>query len=365
MAKKLYITVINDLSGDQRMHRIATSLMDLGFEVHLIGRRLPDSIELNRPYHCHRMRLLFNKGKFFYLEYNLRLFLYLFFRKVDILNSCDLDTLLAGFLLSKLKRIKLVYDSHEYFTEVPELQHRAATRNIWLRLERWIFPKLKHVYTVNDSLAKVYSDLYEVEVHSIRNLPFSKAENQLGSKENIFIYQGALNLGRGIELMIQSMTLLEEFQLWIVGKGDIEGDLKQLVGELKLGQQVFFKGFIPLEKLHELTSQAILGFSLEENMGKNYYYASPNKVFDYIQAGIPVIASDLPEMRKIIENHQVGEVLKESDRNSEKLAQLIRQILELEKQNQSYSKSSKLAAKSLNWESEEKKLKKFYQKLLD
>ena len=156
MKQKVIISVINDLSGDQRIHRIASTLAEAGYEVLVVGRKLPNSIPLSdRTYQTHRMRLFFIRGKWFYLEFNFRLFWFLLFRKADILNANDLDTLLANFLISRIKGTRLIYDSHEYFTEVPELIERPFTRNIWLRLEQWIFPRLNQIYTVNHSLASI------------------------------------------------------------------------------------------------------------------------------------------------------------------------------------------------------------------
>ncbi|MEO0895773.1 MAG: glycosyltransferase [Bacteroidota bacterium] len=362
--KRLYITVINDLSGDQRVHRIATSLTDQGFEVHVVGRILPHSLPLSeRPYQTHRLRLLFTKGKWFYLFYNLRLFFFFLFRKVDVINACDLDTLLAGYLASTLKGIPLVYDSHEYFTEVPELVHRPTTQQIWLRLERWIFPKLKHAYTVNSSIADIYTNTYGVKVEVIRNLPFARQKNHPSSSLQgfpIIIYQGALNVGRGIDLMIEAMQHLENYTLWIVGRGDVEEELKKKVKDSGLEERVIFKGFVPLEQLYTLTSQASLGLSLEENLGKNYYYASPNKVYDYIQARIPVLVSNLPEMRKTVEEWGVGEVLTEAERDSWQLSQRIIRLLEKESETKTYSRASEIAAGTLNWEMEQVQLRKIY-----
>ena len=223
------------------------------------------------------MKLWFTKGKWFYLEYNFRLFWFLLFQKVNILNANDLDTLLANFLVSRLKRARLIYDSHEYFTEVPELIHRKSTRNIWLKLEQFIFPKLKQVYTVNGSLAKIYGEKYQKEVGIIRNVPFGKNPVTEAKKEKILIYQGALNIGRGIDLMIRAMAFLPEYKLWIIGRGDIEKKLKTLAKSEAYPDRIVFHGFTPLEKLFNFTTQAILGLSLEEDLGANYRFSSPIK----------------------------------------------------------------------------------------
>ena len=119
------------------------------WDVLLIGRRLSSSKKLDRNYKTHRISLIFNKGFLFYAEYNLRLIFFLLFKKIHVLHANDLDTLLSMWLLSKLKKVPLVYDSHEFFLGVPEIQNKKIVKFVWQLIERMIFPRLKHVFTVN------------------------------------------------------------------------------------------------------------------------------------------------------------------------------------------------------------------------
>ena len=136
--KKVIISVTNDLVSDQRVHKVATSLMKFNYDVLLVGRKLIESLPVNRYYKTKRMRLIFRRSALFYAAYNFRLFCLLLFRKVDILLSNDLDTLPANYMISKLRNKTLIYDSHEYFTEVPELISRPRTRSFWLKLEKFM-----------------------------------------------------------------------------------------------------------------------------------------------------------------------------------------------------------------------------------
>src|SRR5271154_4051954 len=113
---RIYFTVTNDLSYDQRMSRICNSLANAGYLVTLVGRKLPDSIPLaQKKYQQKRLHCFFNKGKLFYAEYNLRLFFYLFFKKMDAICCIDLDTILPALFISSIKNVKRVYDAHELF----------------------------------------------------------------------------------------------------------------------------------------------------------------------------------------------------------------------------------------------------------
>ena len=174
MGNRVVVSVINDLSSDQRVDRTCTTLLEMGYEVLLVGRKLRGSVSLTpRAYKTTRMNLLFEKGALFYAEYNLRLFLLLLFTKYDILHANDLDTLLANRLAQRFKGVKLVYDSHEYFTEVPELAEGSFAKRMWLKIERAILPKLKNVLTVNQSIADIYKRLYGIDLKVVRNLPIA------------------------------------------------------------------------------------------------------------------------------------------------------------------------------------------------
>jgi len=357
--KRVLISVTNDLATDQRVHKVCETLRELGFEIILIGRKLPNSLPLNRNYKTVRMNLIFNKGILFYAEYNLRLFLKLLFTKKDVLLANDLDTLLPNFLISRLQNKKLIYDSHELFTEVPELINRPKIQKIWLKIENAIIPKLTNCYTVCQSIADYYNNKYNTRFKVVKNLPIKSdfSENKtIKNEDKKIIYQGALNLGRGIELMIQSMQYLDNTQFIIVGDGDISNKLKQQVEELKLQNKVQFLGRKSPEELKKITLQATIGISFEEDLGLNYRYALPNKIFDYIHAEIPILVSDLPEMKRIVIDYSVGETL--TEREPKLIAQQIQKIFKND-----YQEALIKAKNELNWSTEKEKIKTIFQSL--
>ncbi|HBF89412.1 MAG TPA: glycosyl transferase group 1 [Bacteroidales bacterium] len=366
MKKRIIISVTNDLISDQRVHKIATSLHDSGFNIILIGRKLKKSISLDsRKYATKRMSLLFNRGSLFYAEYNFRLFFLLLFSKVDILLSNDLDSLPANYLMSKIRRKIIVYDSHEYFTEVPELVNRPKIKLIWSKIEQLILPKLKNTYTVCESIANEYNTKYNTCFQVIRNVPRSRkisdeVESPFPNNKKIILYQGALNIGRGLEQMIEAMEYIENSLFVLIGDGDISEKLKNLVDTKHLNDKVKFLGKIPFQNLYKYTRFAHLGISLEENMGLNYYFSLPNKLFDYIQAEVPVLVSNFPEMKNIVDTYKIGAIC--NAKSSTELAMQINTILEDKTTYNLYKKNLNIAAKELVWENEEKNLLKLIEK---
>ena len=372
--KKAIVSVINDLSTDQRVHKVCTTLEKLGFVVTLVGRKQRVSLPLSeRTYRTKRMFLLFEKGPLFYAEFQFRLFLYLLFHKADVLVSNDLDTLWSNYKISKLKSTHLVYDSHELFCEVPELQNNPKKKNIWKNIERKIFPKLKHVFTVNDSIAKIYSEEYKVDVKVVRNIPLlsnqTKIENvskeQLGIPTNkkIIVLQGAgINIDRGGEEAVEAMQHVENAVLLIIGSGDVMDVLRKMVEKFKLHDKVKFIEKVPFQKLVQYTRHADLGLTLDKDTNINYKYSLPNKLFDYIHAGVPVLSSGLIEIKKIIEEYIIGDCITSHD--PKHIAEKINVILLDENKLQLWKKNTKIASEKLNWELEERALINVYSKFL-
>lgn len=362
--KIVLVSVINDLVTDVRVNKTCLVLLDCNYSVVLIGRKLPDSLPLpNWGFKAVRLNLLFKKGPLFYFFFNIRLFLKLLFTKCDLLFANDLDTLLPNYLVSKLKGIPLIYDSHELFCEVPELIHSPLKQKVWLRLEKFIVPKLSHCITVNDSIAGVFYKKYNVKFHVIRNIPSlqinfkAKTKHQLNLplEKKIILLQGAgINIDRGAEELIEAMNYLEDkILLLIIGSGDVWDILKQKIKKMRLENKIVLIDKLPKSELLHYTFNADVGITIDKNTNLNYFYSLPNKFFDYINANIPILASRLPEIESIVLKYNLGIFI---DHHEPKhIAEKINEIL-FSANYDEYKNNTKKAIFEFNWNNEKQKL---------
>ncbi|MDR0968970.1 MAG: glycosyltransferase [Lentimicrobiaceae bacterium] len=366
--KHAIVSVINDLITDNRVHKSCLTLQKAGYEVLLVGRVLRKSPPMNeRPYKVKRMKLLFESGPLFYAEFNIRLFLFLLFKRCQLLLSNDLDTLLPNFLISKLKNIPLIYDSHEYFTETPELINRRFVQNIWKKIEYFCLSRLKEMITVNESIAELFRSKYGIKVYVIRNIPMQLKNFERKSREaiglptdkHLLVLQGAgINIQRGTEELVKAMAFLDNCFLMLIGSGDVLPKLKKMVAEMQLESRVRFFPRMPYLEMIAYTQVAELGFTLDKDTNLNYRFSLPNKLFDYIQAGVPVISSHLPEIERIIRHYNIGDFVE--DHRPETIATTISEALENKSRYQIWKTNLLQAKDELCWEKEENVLLEIY-----
>lgn len=356
MIKVIRIFANSDLITDQRIHRAALSLTKAGFDVIVIGRKplKPTDGSSSKPYQVKYIKTLFSTGPLFYVAFNFRIFTSLIFSRFSAVYANDLDTL-PGCCLAATLRIKpLVYDSHELFTEIPELLNRPIKKLIWHLTEKICIKNAKRIFVVSESISEELKERYKVNPIVIKNLPIRKEIEAFKDKRPTLIYQGSLNIGRGVEIAIDMMNYLTCYRLVIAGSGDIEFELRKRMLDQKLFDRVEFIGRINPDELYRLTCTAWLGLSLEEDMGLNYRYALPNKLFDYIAAQVPVLVSDLPEMSNLVNTYGVGLIAK--SRNAKELADQVADFFEDKNLREQITKNVQKASVELQWSKEEEKL---------
>jgi glycosyltransferase involved in cell wall biosynthesis len=357
--KRIVCTVSNDLSTDQRMQRICTTLSQNGYEVTLIGRHLTHSKPLSPfLFNTKRLQCIAKKGFLFYAALNIRLFFYLLFQPFDLLYTVDLDTMPGGVLAAWLRGKKRIFDAHEYFTEAPEVTNRKTLKAFWAWIERVFLPFYSKAITVSGALAEIFEEKHKIPFALVRNMPNrldnknSLAETQISPK--ILLYQGALNKGRVVAEMLAAMQYLDEMVLYLAGEGDLSGFLKKKAKELNVENKVQFLGNLSPQDLKNITQKAWLGLNLLENNGLSYYYSLANKFFDYVQAQVPSLCIDFPEYQKLNADFEVSVLI--SDISPLEIAKKIVFLRENEDFYQKLKSNCSQASEVWVWENEEKVL---------
>lgn len=385
--KKILMIVQNDFVNDSRIIKEANSLGKSGYEVKVLalyreGLKQEESFEhftVKRMYLSTREKL--GKSKFSqvfkFIEFKNKCIKFAKEFKPDAVHCHDVYTLPIGEKIYNNfnKKIKFVYDSHELWSEASNNKTMPKVLlNYQNKLEAKIIKNCDNVITVSDSIAhhlkKIYSLNFIPQV--IRNIPYKREIKQrnlfrerfnIKDNQKIILYQGAVASGRGIELLLDAVSKMnDDFVLVVLGNGDKVNKYKAMSTEKHLEQKVFFHEAVSPEVLVNYTASANLGMCLINNYCLSYYYCLPNKMFEYIQAEIPIICSDFPDMRKVIDEYQIGEVANPEDADSVSMA--IIKILKDDKIYNFYKKNCENAKIELNWQVEEKKLVNLYKNLL-
>ncbi len=360
---RLLFTVTNDLNYDQRMIRICTSLSQAGYHVTLIGRKQKESPPLiQKSFMQKRISCFFEKGKAFYIEYNMRLFLFLLFRRADLICAIDLDTILPTYFVSKLKRTKRAYDAHELFCEMKEIVSRPAIYKTWKRIEQFAVPKFQYGYTVNQFLADEFNKMYSRNYEVIRSLPVLKKLHIPEKKEKYILYQGAVNEGRSFETLIPAFKKIDA-PLFIAGTGNFMNSAIKLVEEHSLSDKITFLGKIAPEELFHYTTHAWIGLTLFENKGLSNYYSLANRFFDYIQAGLPQLCVEYPAYTDLNKKYNIAVLVK--DLSSDNIADQLNRMLKDESLYYELQRNCIRAREELNWQNEENKLIDFYKNIFN
>ena len=291
-------------------------------------------------------------------------------KSYDLYHSNDLNTLPQGIASAKLrfKRKKLVYDSHEVQTS------RTGYNPKKIKLiESFFLRFIDQMIVENHTRAKFNEDLYGFYPAVLHNYPFVQKSNQkevkidlhtildLHSDEKILLYQGGIQEGRGLEKIVQAVPFINEGTVVFIGDGKIKPKLMEMVTEMQLDHRVKFLSKVPVEQLPLYTRNGYLGFQVLNNICFNHYSASSNKLFEYMMAGVPVIACSFPEIQKVVESNNTGICVDSHDPHS--IAEGVNQLVADSELRQQLSVNSLMASEKYNWANEEKILLEIYSAL--
>lgn len=368
--------VFNEFVNDSRVWKESSSLSKAGYSVEIIAHlskdlastEVKDGIVIKRFGYLDRRYTRTNFGKLWpYFLFILKSFRYC--KVFDILHCNDLNTLPVAFLVKIFynRNVKVVYDAHEFHTGTNGL--KGLKKLLVKYAERRLIEHADKIIVVSDGIANEYSKIYEgVLPVVVLNTPHYtrdvKSENIFREKlniredQNIFLYQGLLSDGRGIDLLLDVFKSFETdaYVIVFMGHGDMMDSLKL---EAKSNSNIYFHSAVPVDVLLSYTSSADYGISLIEDTCISYHYCLPNKLFEYIMANIPVIVSDIPEMKRVVEDNNIGLVAKI---NAISLKEMIQCIVKLDRN--IFFENISNSRKIYNWQEQEKVLLKLYQELV-
>lgn len=353
--KKVLVSAFSNLYTDQRIEKVCKTLHDAGYPIELIGNDWGGAEKMSRPYPFSRIHVASKSLKTAYFEFNWKLYHQLkkSADKNTILLANDIDALYPNYLIAKKLNIPLVFDSHEIFTEMPAIQGKLSQK-VWRKVEGDLVPKMKFMMTESESYAEWFDEKYGVKPIVVRNIPrkITEVPEFPNNNPKIILYQGAINPFRGLDKVIKAMHEIPNAVLQIAGAGPQKKNYEELVIQEKLEDKVKFLGKFKPEDLRNLTKTADLGISFEENGGVSYLYSLPNKVSDYIQARVPIVMINFPEMLRVKNQFDVGEII--TDHKPSTMAKAIN--VALEKGRAHYLNELNKAADVLCWENEETKI---------
>lgn len=293
-------------------------------------------------------------------------------KRVDACHCHDLWTLPIGYIIKKLRGSSLVYDSHELYLEQASLGF--IRRFVGKIIERTLIRHVDYVITVNPLIAAELSERYKIQLPSvIANCPSKMREMPALSQDNvrgtlsipddvpIILYSGGFLAGRGLENLILSVKFIRKGVVVFIGYGAVENELKELTRSHNLTGKIKFTDPVPPDALVRYIASASIGVVLFTRIDLNNYYGSPNKLFEYINAGLPVVCSDFPYMKSVVENNEVGKTCDPED--PECIASAINWVLEDVGRYQYLKRNTRKAADLFNWEHESRKLVAIYEEL--
>lgn len=364
---RVLILFLGNYYYDSRLLSLHKSLKESGYSVRIISFELDDPAFINKDDGEVKIYKLLKRSSplYFYPAFYFLAFINLFRAKYDFVFAEEVYSLPIAGLIAKIKRTKLFYNSRELYGYIGALRNFKFKQRFWAYIERFFIKFADVVLTTGDMDSEFIRKEYNLkqDVAAIRNIPQYRTvsspvdlRKKLGIPDSgiIILYQGIIVEGRGIEYIIEAIRNLPRIYFVIVGDGPQRSRYEQAALDKNVGGRVKFAGRVSHSELLNYTAGADIGASLIENISVSYYHALPNKLFEYIMAGLPVISSDLPQMKKIVEEYKTGYVLQM--KSSDELKVVLEKLINSPEELAALKKNSLEAAKILNWENEYKKL---------
>ncbi|HID38837.1 MAG TPA: glycosyltransferase [Calditrichaeota bacterium] len=369
--KRIILVTIDPIERNRRVLNQLQTVTRLGWvaEVITVRAHAGESAELPEEVRIVRLPLLATSGPLKFMGFNALLKIVLFFRSFDLVFVRGVWPAFAVLSVHMVKKFDIVYDAHEYFAGLPVLQNRKFVRNLWLWLEKQILKRSKLAFTVSEPILERLYQRYPFFNNwlLIRNLPpYRSPANQNRIERNglLVVYHGYFMPERGLENLLQALAKTGDvsIRLKLVGDGILKEKLHKLVIRLSLEERVEFIGMQTENRLNSILSTCDLGIVLLLPVSENHKFALPNKFFDYIMTGVPVLASNIPSLQNYIEKYKIGLTV-----NPDNIDEIARKLdtLALNKEKLArWQQNCFLAAKELCWDKEEIKLRQAYEKIL-
>ncbi|WP_228257309.1 glycosyltransferase family 4 protein [Marinobacter sp. NP-4(2019)] len=290
-------------------------------------------------------------------------------RRPDVVHAHDVNVLPTAWLAAKLSGAKLVYDAHE-ISSGREGYRKIGRLVAWV--EKAIMPKAAGSITTTEARAKFFARAYRMPRPLVlQNRPRlvrvegdDRLRRELGLEESypIVIYQGGLQPGRGLDRLVEAAAKVDGAYFVFVGGGSVEGELKALVEKLGLQSRVFFIPTVPLAELPYYTASADIGVQPIENTCLNHFTTDSNKLFEYVVARLPIVATGLPEIARVVKQHDLGLLVPSGDTKA--LSAAIQRLVDDAALRKRFSINAENASAELNWEEQEQALVSMYDSIL-
>jgi glycosyltransferase involved in cell wall biosynthesis len=380
---RVMMLVFNDMTRDARVEREATALVEAGYAVTVAALRSPgipdreerDGYEIRRVAEHTTASWKRPAAKLQQARARERDLVQAIVEAAPaVVHAHDLDALPSGVKGAAQTRAKLVYDSGELFADMLVANRASvspAVLRYWNSLERRLAPRADAVITVSDGIARELNRRLGVDPVVVRNCPpleplpsASPLREALGVGPDSFVvlYQGLVNIGRGLSQTVRAIALVPGSVLAIQGYGPLVERVLAEAEDVGVADRVRYLGRAPIEELNAYAAGADVGDVVLENLSLNNYLAAPNKLFQYMMAGIPVLASDFPEMKEIVEGERVG--LTCDPASAEAIAAAIRSLRDDPEGRKAMGRRARgLAESRYNWDAEKDKLLEVYERL--